>query len=281
MSSSTIWNEHAAEGRATAAGPAVGGFLALERFVDLGRGLVQQEDAAADEDHVAPREVAPERVNNGCGEADDPGDRQQQQDPHPHRQAEADQPSLIAPFRGQSLDEDRDEDDVVDAEDDLEQGQREKGDPGIRAGQQGDEVHASEDSGDSRRPAYDGAAVTDTRLSNRALPVLDLALPTVSAEPRTPAVPADDRLGEYLPDLAALPRFHLWTLGCQMNRSDSEEMAGRLLAAGCAEAPSMEAADLDRHQHLRDPRGCRAEGDRPAGAPRAGSRPRTPGCGSC
>ena len=38
--------------------------------------------------------------------------------------------------------------------------------------------------------------------------------------------------------------FHVWTLGCQMNRSDSEEMAGRLLAAGCAEAPSMEAADL-------------------------------------
>ena len=29
-----------------------------------------------------------------------------------------------------------------------------------------------------------------------------------------------------------------------MNRSDSEEMAGRLLAAGCPEAPSMDAADL-------------------------------------
>ena len=29
-----------------------------------------------------------------------------------------------------------------------------------------------------------------------------------------------------------------------MNRSDSEEMAGRLLAAGLAEAPSMDAADL-------------------------------------
>jgi tRNA-2-methylthio-N6-dimethylallyladenosine synthase len=86
--------------------------------------------------------------------------------------------------------------------------------------------------------------VTDTRLSNRALPVLDMAPPTVAAEPRMPAAPADDRLGEYVPDLAALPRFHLWTLGCQMNRSDSEEMAGRLLAAGCAEAPSMEAADL-------------------------------------
>ena len=31
-------------------------------------------------------------------------------------------------------------------------------------------------------------------------------------------------------------RFYVWTLGCQMNRSDSEEMAGRLLAAGATEA---------------------------------------------
>ena len=29
-----------------------------------------------------------------------------------------------------------------------------------------------------------------------------------------------------------------------MNRSDSEELAGRLLAAGCEEASAMEAADL-------------------------------------
>lgn len=61
---------------------------------------------------------------------------------------------------------------------------------------------------------------------------------------RRPATPLDGRLGEYLPDVAALPRFHVWTLGCQMNRSDSEEMAGRLLAAGCEEAGSMDAADL-------------------------------------
>lgn len=54
----------------------------------------------------------------------------------------------------------------------------------------------------------------------------------------------DERLAEYLPEPGALPRFFVWTLGCQMNRSDSEEMAGRLLAAGCAEAPSLEAADL-------------------------------------
>src|SRR2546422_1020533 len=84
--------------------------------------------------------------------------------------------------------------------------------------------------------------MTLTRTPNRALPVLDLVAPSVVA-PAPPDV-ADARLVEYRPETAALPSFHLWTLGCQMNRSDSEEMAGRLLAAGCAEASSMEAADL-------------------------------------
>ena len=82
-----------------------------------------------------------------------------------------------------------------------------------------------------------------TLRTTRALPVLDLVAQTPAA-PRTPEAPADDRLGEYLPEARVLPRFHLWTLGCQMNRSDSEEMAGQLLAAGCEEATSLETADL-------------------------------------
>ncbi len=73
--------------------------------------------------------------------------------------------------------------------------------------------------------------------------MLDLA-PQAPRGTRSPTQPADERLHEYVPDLASLPRFHVWTLGCQMNRSDSEEMAGRLLRAGCEEAPSMDAADL-------------------------------------
>ncbi len=77
-----------------------------------------------------------------------------------------------------------------------------------------------------------------------ALPVLDFVAPASVPEPRLPAQPRDKRLVEYLPESAALPSFHVWTLGCQMNRSDSEEMAGRLLAAGATEAPTMEAADL-------------------------------------
>ena len=75
----------------------------------------------------------------------------------------------------------------------------------------------------------------------RALPMLDMPAPVETR--RTVAV-VDERVAEYRPEPAALPRFHVWTLGCQMNRSDSEEMAGRLLAAGCEGAPSLEAADL-------------------------------------
>ncbi len=85
--------------------------------------------------------------------------------------------------------------------------------------------------------------MTLTRPAGRTLPVLDagLAPRPPSADP---AALVDERLVEYRPETPALPSFHVWTLGCQMNRSDSEEMAGRLMAAGCAEAPSMDAADL-------------------------------------
>jgi tRNA-2-methylthio-N6-dimethylallyladenosine synthase len=77
----------------------------------------------------------------------------------------------------------------------------------------------------------------------RPLPMLEIAPPPVSGG-RSPADAADARVTEFRPESRALPRFYVWTLGCQMNRSDSEEMAGRLLAAGCEEAPSMDAADL-------------------------------------
>jgi tRNA-2-methylthio-N6-dimethylallyladenosine synthase len=78
----------------------------------------------------------------------------------------------------------------------------------------------------------------------RTLPVLDPA--AVPGRPSGLPVfePLDERVAEYRPDARALPSFFVWTLGCQMNRSDSEEMAGRLLAAGATEAPAMEAADL-------------------------------------
>ncbi len=78
-------------------------------------------------------------------------------------------------------------------------------------------------------------------MTARLLPVLDLGPPR--AEPSAP-VSAAPQLAEFATEDVALPRFHVWTLGCQMNQSDSEEMAGALLAAGCAAADSLEEAEL-------------------------------------
>jgi tRNA-2-methylthio-N6-dimethylallyladenosine synthase len=85
--------------------------------------------------------------------------------------------------------------------------------------------------------------MTDRPTLTRDLPMLEF-VPAPPVAPRQPDAPADDRLTEYVPEARTLPRFHLWTLGCQMNRSDSEEMAGRLLQAGCDEAETLETADL-------------------------------------
>ena len=79
--------------------------------------------------------------------------------------------------------------------------------------------------------------------TGRLLPMLEIAPPLASAA-RTSAEADDARLTEFRPESRSLPAFYVWTLGCQMNRSDSEEMAGRLLAAGCTESATMDAADL-------------------------------------
>ena len=81
-------------------------------------------------------------------------------------------------------------------------------------------------------------------MTSRMLPVLEPSLQgRAPGVPRRPSLPPE-RLVEFALDSVSLPRFHVWTLGCQMNQSDSEEMAGALLAAGCEEAPSLESADL-------------------------------------
>ncbi len=86
--------------------------------------------------------------------------------------------------------------------------------------------------------------MTERSTLPRALPMLEFVPTERPAAPRRPSAPGDHRVTEYLPETRTLPRFHVWTLGCQMNRSDSEEMAGRLLSAGCEEATALETADL-------------------------------------
>jgi tRNA-2-methylthio-N6-dimethylallyladenosine synthase len=79
----------------------------------------------------------------------------------------------------------------------------------------------------------------------RALPVLDLPVrPAGGGESGQIAPRIAPDLEEYVLGPESMPRFFVWTLGCQMNHSDSEEMAGALLASGCAEADALEEADL-------------------------------------
>jgi tRNA-2-methylthio-N6-dimethylallyladenosine synthase len=77
--------------------------------------------------------------------------------------------------------------------------------------------------------------------------LVDLAADLTAATAPGRLVPpptVDAGLAEFRPETHSLPSFFMWTLGCQMNVSDSEEMAGQLLAAGCTRAASMESADL-------------------------------------
>ena len=74
------------------------------------------------------------------------------------------------------------------------------------------------------------------------LPMLEAPLPSAHT-PRAATRP-DAAVEEFGTEATVLPSFHIWTLGCQMNMSDSEEIAGALLASGCAEAASLEEADL-------------------------------------
>jgi tRNA-2-methylthio-N6-dimethylallyladenosine synthase len=74
------------------------------------------------------------------------------------------------------------------------------------------------------------------------LPATGLTAPPPLDQAAAPVV--EPALVEFRPEAHSLPTFYIWTLGCQMNQSDSEEMAGQLLAAGCARASSMEDADL-------------------------------------
>ena len=60
--------------------------------------------------------------------------REEQQDPRPHREREPDRAGARLLGIGEFAGENRDEDDVVDAEDDLERREGEEGDPGFGGG---------------------------------------------------------------------------------------------------------------------------------------------------
>ena len=69
MSSRRIWMRTPPNDAVFALRRGVMGRLAFEGFVDLGRGLPEQEQAAAYQDQVAPRQVPPEQADDDLGQA--------------------------------------------------------------------------------------------------------------------------------------------------------------------------------------------------------------------
>ena len=75
-----------------------------------------------------PEIPLPEQLEQRLGQPGDPDDRPQQRDPHHHRGDQADAARALLLLLRQFRRQDRDEDDVVHAEDDFEEGQRDEGD---------------------------------------------------------------------------------------------------------------------------------------------------------
>ncbi len=208
------------------------------------------------------------------GQPGDPRDRQQEQDAHPHREAEADDPGAVALVVRQPLDEDRDEDDVVDAEHDLEHRQRQQGDPRLGVGQQ---LHGSRIRGSG--PRFGVPWPGRDRQPNRPAPPArprgprprgrwrdGRSRPHRAPRARRAGRRASGRVPARRPEPAAVPPLDA-RLPDEPERlgGDGRPPAARRLRGG--DGPR--GRRPGRHQHVRHPRGRRAEGHRPAGPARA------------
>ena len=103
----------------------------IDRVVDLLGRLPDQEEAARDQDQVAPGEAVPEGGEDGLGQADDEGDGREQDEPHDQRRRDAEAAGPGPVLGGQLVGQDRDEDEVVDAEHHLHRDQRHHGRPAL------------------------------------------------------------------------------------------------------------------------------------------------------
>src|SRR3712207_6071563 len=114
--------------------------LALEVLVDLEGAFAEQEEAAEDQDQVAPGDLLAQDRKERRGEPNDPAEGQEQQDAHDQRQSETEATGERLPLLRQLINEDGDEDDVVYPQHDLQGQQRKKSHPDFGVQQQ---VHAS------------------------------------------------------------------------------------------------------------------------------------------
>jgi hypothetical protein len=108
--------------------------MVVQLVMDLHGGLADQEEASEQQDEIAPRDVVPQHREERPRELHDPGDAEQQQDARDERPRQPQRAGLGLLLGRQLTGENGDENDVVDAEHDLEHRQREQGNPRLRIG---------------------------------------------------------------------------------------------------------------------------------------------------
>ena len=107
----------------------------LHLGVDLMRRLGNQEQSASDQDDVVPRErLTPQNGNRVC-QPHHPGERKQQSNPKHQCQRQSELPDSRGTVRLEARHQHRDEDDVIDAENDLERAQGDECKPRIGIGE--------------------------------------------------------------------------------------------------------------------------------------------------
>lgn len=109
--------------------------FALHAVIDLGAAFPEKEKAAEEQDQIAARYPLAEEMEQIRRKPHDPADRQEKRDPRDHCEREAEEPSPRLHMGWHSTHQNRNHDDVVDAQYDLQRRQRKKRDPDFRAGE--------------------------------------------------------------------------------------------------------------------------------------------------
>lgn len=108
------------------------GFLGLDFEEYLVGSLVEQKEAAPQQDEIAPADVLAEDGKENCRQAHHPGQGEEQGDPGRHGKDQPQPAGLVLLRRGNPGHEDADENDVVDTQDDFKGSQHQEGHPHAR-----------------------------------------------------------------------------------------------------------------------------------------------------
>ncbi len=103
--------------------------------MNLRRCFIEKKQAATGQDDIPPGDRLAEKIEQGAGQADDPGDGRQQGQAADQRQDETKLPRPVLPFRRQSAGKNGNEHQVIDAKNDFEGRKSRQACPNLRIDQ--------------------------------------------------------------------------------------------------------------------------------------------------